>query len=53
MKGNLKRHVDHITQKCYSASKYLKNVNQDQSYRSVKIEKSRRVIESCLGVSRP
>ena len=30
----------------YSAPKYLENLNQDQSYRSVKIEKSRRVVES-------
>ena len=27
---------------------HLKNLNQDQSYRSVKIEKSRRVVESRL-----
>ena len=27
-------------------SKYLENLNHDQSYRSVKIEKSRRVVES-------
>ena len=32
--------------KCYSTSKYLENLNQNQSYRSVKIEKSRRVVES-------
>jgi hypothetical protein len=36
----------------YSASEYLENVNQDQSYRSVKIEKSCRVEES-WPVSRP
>ena len=34
--------------KCYSASKYLKILNQDQSYRAVKIERSRRVVESRL-----
>jgi hypothetical protein len=33
---------------CDSASKYLENLNQDQSYRSVKIEKSHRVVESRL-----
>jgi hypothetical protein len=32
--------------KCYSASNYLENLNLDQSYRSMKIEKSRRVVES-------
>jgi hypothetical protein len=31
------------TKKCYNASEYLKNLNQDQSYGSVKIEKSRRI----------
>jgi hypothetical protein len=47
MKGNFKRYVDQITQNVnYSASKYLENLNQNQSYRSVKIEKSRRVVES-------
>jgi hypothetical protein len=29
--------------KCYSGSKYLETLNQDQSYRSVKIEKSCRL----------
>jgi hypothetical protein len=38
---------------CYSASKYLKNLKQDQSYRSVKNEKTRRVVELMSGVSRP
>jgi hypothetical protein len=39
--------------KCYSASKYLKNLNQvSQSNRSVKIAKSRRVVESHLPVCR-
>ena len=40
------------TKKCYSASKYLENLNKDQRYRSVKIRKSLRVVESrpmCLG----
>ena len=53
MKGNFKRYIDQIIQKCYSASKYLKNLNQDPSNRSVKIEKSRHVVESrpvCLGL---
>jgi hypothetical protein len=39
MKGNFKRYVNQITQN-------LQNLNQDQSYRLVKIEKSRRVIEA-------
>jgi replicative DNA helicase len=49
MKRNFKRHAD---QKIYSASKYLENLNKDQRYRSVKIKKSHRVVESrpmCLG----
>jgi hypothetical protein len=33
--------------KCYKASKYLENLNQDQNYQSVKIEKPRRIVESC------
>jgi hypothetical protein len=51
MKGNLRGRNN---SKCYSASDYLKILNQDQSYRSVKIEKSRRVVESrpvCLGLN--
>jgi hypothetical protein len=32
--------------KCYGASKYLKNLNQDQSYQPVKIEKSHCVVKS-------
>jgi hypothetical protein len=45
MKVNFKRYVDQITQN-------LENLNQDQSYRLVKIEKSRRVIEatSCMDI---
>jgi hypothetical protein len=42
--------------KCYSASKYLENLNYTQSYRSVKIETSRRVVEShpvCLDLKGP
>ena len=34
---------DMWTKKCFSASDYLKNVNQDQSYGSVKIEKFSRI----------
>jgi hypothetical protein len=41
MRENFKIYVD---SKCYGASKYLENLNKDQSYRSVKIEKSRRVL---------
>ena len=32
--------------KCHATSKYWKNFNQDQSYLSVNIEKSRRIVES-------
>jgi hypothetical protein len=49
MRANFERYVDQITQNaCYGASKYLENLNWDQiqSYRPVKIEKSRRVVES-------
>jgi hypothetical protein len=45
MKGNFKRYVNQITQNVI-ALLHMKNLNQDQSYRSVKIEKSRRVVES-------
>ena len=46
IKENLKDICARNNSKCYSASKYFKNLNDDQSYLSVKIEKPRRVAES-------
>ena len=44
MKGDFKIYRQNINSKCYNASKYLENLNQDRSFRSVKIEKSRPVL---------
>jgi hypothetical protein len=41
MRANFERYIEQITQILYT--KYLENLHWDQSYRSVKIEKSRRV----------
>jgi hypothetical protein len=41
MKGN----VHQVTQGVHSAFKYLKNLNQDQSYLKVTIEKLRHVVD--------
>jgi hypothetical protein len=41
MRANFERYVDQITQNVIA-----ENLNLDQIYRSVKIEKSRRVVES-------
>jgi hypothetical protein len=47
MKEDFKRYVDQITQNVIALLHicHLKNLNQDQSYRSVKIKKSRCVVE--------
>ena len=48
MKEDFKRYVDQITQNVIALLHicHLKNLNQDLSYRSVKIKKSRCVVES-------
>ena len=46
MRANFKRYVDQTTQLVITLLKYLENLNQDQSYRSVKNE-NRKIASRC------